>query len=545
MSVETKSTLHDATPSWNGFNYQGKVGIYVCLELIKDAIIQHKINTQELAYFLQQHSIEYEWIEDFSIKNGDNYLSLHQVKHKAGKAFSDHIEAIITILNRNQKILSPVDLNKYIDISLEAGEILKDVLQQVLRSMSDAGYLNDEYKLAHNWSDITTEIERIEHDKLMTCLSEFESFSTNAFDTSLVYFHTAESVSLPNKDIDTYSDVPSKHKDTLKGLKTLTSLDIYLGCDEVETYDLVLSDTALINKIESLISELLLLIHGHSANFSPSDKQIYIAGLLKLVDTHILERHHKIRSKTNLGSGFNELRSSINFQEFYQVLASNFRNQNEEYWDLFCRNNFEKAYSEYINTCNRNIELERNAVVYQRALDNVKKYREMVLSPYLTNNIVELMKIISPHIPHEGSDQDFYVAISSTHKIKDVFLRFIEGIATIDYTLYFRCQDSNQYQPSCIDLRGDDEWQRIDNLENFKNSILKNEQHNKILFKDSNYLVVNASPEHSIDYESVHLETITEGVIPEDIEKNNHHITTPHHVALMHYTTAIKVLSNE
>ena len=58
-------------------------------------------------------------------------------------------------------------------------------------------------------------------------------------------------------------------------------------------------------------------------------------------------------------------------------------------------------------------------------------------------------------------------------------------------------------------------------------------------------MVVNASPEYNIDFESVYLETITEGVTPEDFEKNNHHITTPHKVALMHYTTAIKVLSNE
>ena len=31
MTGNVKSVLHDATPSWNGYNYQGKVGLYVCL----------------------------------------------------------------------------------------------------------------------------------------------------------------------------------------------------------------------------------------------------------------------------------------------------------------------------------------------------------------------------------------------------------------------------------------------------------------------------------------------------------------------------------
>tara|TARA_R110002094_G_scaffold208489_1_gene179011 strand:+ start:12824 stop:12982 length:159 start_codon:yes stop_codon:yes gene_type:complete len=31
MTGNVKSILHDETPSWNGYNYQGKVGLYVCL----------------------------------------------------------------------------------------------------------------------------------------------------------------------------------------------------------------------------------------------------------------------------------------------------------------------------------------------------------------------------------------------------------------------------------------------------------------------------------------------------------------------------------
>ena len=99
MAEDIKSALHDATPSWNGFIYQGKVGLYVCLNIILEKL-RTSPTKKELTDFLESYSIEYEWIEDFSIKVNNVYESLHQVKHKAGADFSSHISAIVTILNR-------------------------------------------------------------------------------------------------------------------------------------------------------------------------------------------------------------------------------------------------------------------------------------------------------------------------------------------------------------------------------------------------------------------------------------------------------------
>lgn len=545
MTVETKSALHDATPSWNGFNYQGKVGIYVCLEMIKKAIIEHGINTPGLNLFLEQHSIEYEWIEDFAIKNGDAYLSLHQVKHKAGTAFSDHIEAIVTILNRKQKVLSSTDLNKYIKLSLIEDEELVPSLHRVLGEMVDSGYLNAEHKLAQNWRNVTSEIERVDTNDLVNCLSDFESFSSNAFDAASVYFHTAEAVTSPMRDINTYTGIPTRHHVITQGLKTLTSLNIYLGCDDLDGYKLVLSDTALLTEIEAQISEILQLTHGEQEVFSPDDKQIYIAALLKLIDSHILERHHRIRANTNTGAGFNEARLSLDFQDIYNVLNSNFRNHNEQYWELFCRKNFENAYSEYIRNFKRNIELGRRIEENKQAIDNIEKYRELALSPYLKINIIELMKIIFPHIPYEGDDQLFYIEISNASDIKTVFLKFIEGVSTSSAELSFQCSKNRKYQPTGIDLRADDEWERMDKLENFKNNIVKNDVRNKNNFNGVGYLVINASPEHEINYETVYLETITEGLNNTLLENDEHHIMTPNQVELMHYTKAIEVLNGE
>ncbi|MCB1177975.1 MAG: hypothetical protein KDK36_10385, partial [Leptospiraceae bacterium] len=87
MSLEnTKSLTHDATPSWSGFNYQGKIGLYVAL----DYIIKHYNDPD-----FDQYSIEYEWVEDFSIKKGEDYISIHQVKNKKDKNQSGYINAIV------------------------------------------------------------------------------------------------------------------------------------------------------------------------------------------------------------------------------------------------------------------------------------------------------------------------------------------------------------------------------------------------------------------------------------------------------------------
>lgn len=131
MAEDIKSALHDATPSWNGYNYQGKVGLYVCLKNILNKANEAGINSLQFNEFLNNFTIEYEWIEDFSIKNNNQYISLHQVKHKAGTGFSDHISAITTILNRKLCRLSETDFIKYIDLEIDyTGHNLPDAKRQ-------------------------------------------------------------------------------------------------------------------------------------------------------------------------------------------------------------------------------------------------------------------------------------------------------------------------------------------------------------------------------------------------------------------------------
>lgn len=67
-------SICDASSSWSGYQYQGKVSIYIVLKMINDFIV-----TAEYEKY-KNYSIEVEHREDFSIKCNGEYESIHQVK---------------------------------------------------------------------------------------------------------------------------------------------------------------------------------------------------------------------------------------------------------------------------------------------------------------------------------------------------------------------------------------------------------------------------------------------------------------------------------
>lgn len=66
-----------AIPSWEGYEYQGHIAIFVVLREI-NSLLKNSIDINASKYLL-----EIEGAEDFSIKDGDKYLTLHQVKYGA------------------------------------------------------------------------------------------------------------------------------------------------------------------------------------------------------------------------------------------------------------------------------------------------------------------------------------------------------------------------------------------------------------------------------------------------------------------------------
>lgn len=92
----------DATPSWSGYCYQGKVAILHSIKLIN-----HLLTKGET---FDQFAVEIEWVEDFAILKGEEYLSIHQVKAKRDDKAKNHRFAIMNLLSRLLQNITPKDL---------------------------------------------------------------------------------------------------------------------------------------------------------------------------------------------------------------------------------------------------------------------------------------------------------------------------------------------------------------------------------------------------------------------------------------------------
>lgn len=98
----------DASPSWSGFNYQGKVALYHALTLINN-----DINAD-----LSKIQLTLENIEDFEISSSNSVISLHQVKAYNLSNYSNYSDALLEItleLHKNNNSIGYIHTWKKID----------------------------------------------------------------------------------------------------------------------------------------------------------------------------------------------------------------------------------------------------------------------------------------------------------------------------------------------------------------------------------------------------------------------------------------------
>lgn len=102
----------DATNSWSGYTYQGKIALFVVLRKINDLICMGKIDE------IEKYSVELEWLEDFSIlyncDDGIQYKTIHQVKAKDKQNISDYEDALVKLYYKVVK-LSTIE-NAYLHV---------------------------------------------------------------------------------------------------------------------------------------------------------------------------------------------------------------------------------------------------------------------------------------------------------------------------------------------------------------------------------------------------------------------------------------------
>lgn len=99
MSSESSTIFNnqDASSKWSGYNYQGKVALYVALYLINNPEHLSKKEDESWSIF----ALEIEGLEDFCILKNEEYVSIHQVKaYESSNAISNFKDALWGLLGK-------------------------------------------------------------------------------------------------------------------------------------------------------------------------------------------------------------------------------------------------------------------------------------------------------------------------------------------------------------------------------------------------------------------------------------------------------------
>jgi len=507
MTKITKTTLYDATFSWNGYNYQGKIGLYVVLTNLLKNSTKATFND-----YINQHSIEYEWAEDFSIKNGKSYVSQHQVKHIDSKNFSSYKDAIKTIISRKKGILPRDDLKKYVNKGCRGDDKLDNsTCVKLIDELKTHMLLDVNCQIVDDWESHLNLIDKRYQEAIKLCFTEFKGLLNKMEDCS-IYLHTSKELDEPNQDT----------KDELfEGKQHLNSNDIYYYSQYSNTkndYSLALSDSNLDILLIKLTTKLLSHLHP-SVQYLANDKTVYVSSLKSLIDNHISIRHANISNSIS-SNGFSTTKPLLGFNEIITILKKNYRVQDNEYWNLICRNNFEVTYLDYRKKLLDRLKNNPDEN-YISKLDQFKK----IINNHYQTKFRKLIQELSLHICEKSEEINFYIEACSKKDMQNLYFNFLIRITNqiIDSSIRFKVNDQILYHFSCIDFTEYDLVNTTEILINEAKVGLKaNSQRNAGFLHNVDYIISKiGNSSQPIDTQ---LEKITEGKkIPShnDIDENH------------------------
>jgi len=307
---ESRKDNWDATNSWSGYNYQGKIALYLGIHKINDLIINGKGKD------LEKYSVEIEWLEDFSIVYTDAatrvYQSIHQVKAKENTSIKDYEDALVKLYHKIEK--DSLIINAYLHVCRALdykGSTWKESIETIIRNCSQIKELKNKIE---DYKNCNEDIKQKQIDKL-------NGKGRNSEENSLIrtynkkYFNFKK-ISLKNVDLiidKILGDLDNKIKLCMKTIKQsdLKKIELYQYpsnrdyCDIDEINDLLKEE---IKKYWSI---------SHAPVWKAEDEGfcenvcLYLEGL---IDRHITERHKKY-NKTDM--------RDISFQQIKGILDSN------------------------------------------------------------------------------------------------------------------------------------------------------------------------------------------------------------------------------
>jgi hypothetical protein len=409
-SILDKSIEFDATHSWNGFSYQGKIGMIAVLDLICTLVENGK--------GVERYSLEFEFMEDFSIKLDDNYIQIHQVKSYAEKPLSEYKDAIWILLGKSVFEMHNATIRKAFlhtaqPIKIHQTEInSKELIKKKLVSYDPPAAS----KSNKNVNPLEFYHYVINNGKLEEAFNKFELYD---YGNGKKYC-TLENVEQTLKErINKYYKIVGKERELLqKGLLTR-----YIDC---------------------------AYLH-----------------LLGLIDNYINKRHQDRQNDTSE-------KKIISFLEIKNVLDTDYSKLPQEYYVYYIRNKLSTVFNDYYLECkqaysNYMEEIEDQATLVKLAeadkmIDELFSFFQELYTKLDDSALLRMCYKINPHINVNLEENllaiDQYV---NTEFLRNPFLealsRFYSHISKEDLcvetknkyylisTIYNTCLSSNTNDP--------------------------------------------------------------------------------------------------
>lgn len=288
----------DASPSWSGFNYQGKVALYHTLKIINE----HPVDTDHSG-----RNLMLENIEDFEILNAGVYQSLHQVKAYNSASYSNYSNALL------------------------------EITLALYKKHDSKGFIHTWKKIGFKKS-FTTLIDSIKDDLCML-LSQYEPMPRNgksliekavSGDSGIPKVASILREALSNKTADEiYSIIDSIYNGTNNAL---ARLETYLYDDGNDFCDLDSIGVKIKNEIKFFLES-----RGRATTDVQTDRTFHY--LLGMIDEYVIKRHEQKQEDEKI---------SIPFSNVIQLILEDRENMSKRYLAFKFKNYFSSKIDEFI-----------------------------------------------------------------------------------------------------------------------------------------------------------------------------------------------------
>ena len=382
INTELEKDNWDATNSWSGYNYQGKIALFVVLKKLNELISMGKMDE------IEKYSVELEWLEDFSIlykgDEGVRYKTIHQVKARDKHNISDYEDALVKLYYKivNDKTIEYAYLHVCKSINYNEDEWNDNVKGLVLNCSQIKALQNSiiSYKSSPIKKD---EVEKIykpgRKSKINKLVKEYNEkyFANKKITVSNVDEILDKILSDLQLQIE-MSQKDVKDEDIRKmELYSYPSGDVYCKLDEIN--DLVKVEIA--NYWRNIGAE------GWKCTDQGFCEMIFLC-LQGLVDKHITQRHIQYNRT---------IERSIGFELITEVLDSDDSVKRcEEYYLYNIKNKLLMMCGEYHNYCMDEWDSDAEREAYCRKCE-VSAFYESI-STMSEDKIRDLIHAINPNV---------------------------------------------------------------------------------------------------------------------------------------------------